>query len=440
MSKSVTKSETAVVSYQSYKQENYESKTIQLSSPMLHIGGEVSRLNPFEYVQTSSKVYLPHQEALAKTLHKQSKKFIDDYVDAIEKRQNIDGLLKQALGEDWITAKSPDGIPIFPDTRPKWTLEEGQRVTDIRPMIRNGMGQLYIPGSSIKGAIRTAIAYYLLKHADKYKVPKSHQVSEIEKQLRSKLDNNKITNYNKSSLDDDLFIDNLFTNYSLSYQGKNIQTRNIQNTDFLRAIKVSDSQPLQKKQVTLKKRNRKVWRNVPVISETVVSSHFEDFNAKYRASIFAEVVYEVRTEFTLKIDRDMLSWFRHNEGIKIPFNSIDELLSICQEFTQEQWDGEYDYWQNLRNKKHREFNLDFDFIRDFYEKEKCPYALRLGWGSGMNGTTIDWLLSDELRSEIRDVCGIKAPGFEAPKSRRTIVNSRQEIRYVPGWVKLTAKS
>ncbi|WP_040897772.1 type III-A CRISPR-associated RAMP protein Csm5 [Xenococcus sp. PCC 7305] len=433
----MTKSETAVVSYQSYKEENYESKTIQLSSPMLHIGGEVSRLNPFEYVQTSSKVYLPHQEALAKTLHRQSAKFIDDYVDTIEKRQNIDGLLKQALGEDWITAKSPDGIPIFPDIRPKWTLEEGQRVTDIRPMIRNGMGQLYIPGSSIKGAIRTAIAYYLLKHAEKYKVPNSHRVSAIEEQLRSKLDNNQINNRNKSSLDDDLFINNLFTNYSLHYQGKNIPTRNIQNTDFLRAIKVSDSQPLIRKTVTVKKTGKKLFYNVPIIAETIVSSHFEDFNAKYRASIFAEVVYQAKTEFTLKIDHDMLSWFKHNQGMKLPFNSIAELLKICQEFAQEQWDGEYDYWQNIRNRRHRDFNLDFDLIRDFYEKEKCPYALRLGWGSGMNGTTIDWLLTDGLRSEIRDVCGIKSPGFQAPKSRRTIVNSRQEIRYVPGWTKFT---
>lgn len=62
--------------------------------------------------------------------------------------------------------KSSDKIPLFPDVRPKWTLDEMHRVTDLRPMIRNGFGQLYIPGSSIKGAIRTAIAYHLLAYAD----------------------------------------------------------------------------------------------------------------------------------------------------------------------------------------------------------------------------------------------------------------------------------
>jgi CRISPR-associated protein Csm5 len=133
----------------------------------------------------------------------------------------------------------------------------------------------------------------------------------------------------------------------------------------------------------------------------------------------------------------MLSWFKHNQGMKLPFNSISEFLTICQEFAQEQWDGEYDYWQAIKN--NREKNLNFDRVRDFYKTENCPFSLRLGWGSGMNGTTIDWLLSDDLRSEIRDICGIKAPGFEAPKSRRTIVSSQQEIAYVPGWVKLTTE-
>ena len=49
----------------------------------------------------------------------------------------------------------------------------------------------------------------------------------------------------------------------------------------------------------------------------------------------------------------------------------------------------------------------------------------------MNGTTMGLLLNDDLRAEIRDTCGIKAPGFEAPKSRRTIRNTNGEIAFVP---------
>jgi CRISPR-associated protein Csm5 len=136
----------------------------------------------------------------------------------------------------------------------------------------------------------------------------------------------------------------------------------------------------------------------------------------------------------------MLSWFQHQEGMQIPFNSIDELLQICQEFAQEQWDAEHDYWEAILNNSHRDHQLDFDDIRTLYEPEVCPYRLRLGWASGMNGTTIGLALPDDLRQEIRDQCGIKAPGFAAPKSRRTVTNMHGEIKYAPGWVKLEALS
>jgi CRISPR-associated protein Csm5 len=56
----------------------------------------------------------------------------------------------------------------------------------------------------------------------------------------------------------------------------------------------------------------------------------------------------------------------------------------------------------------------------------------------MTGTTVGLCFDDEMRAEIRDICGIKAPGFEAPKSRRTVMNSNGEIKFVPGWVKFRA--
>jgi len=47
------------------------------------------------------------------------------------------------------------------------------------------------------------------------------------------------------------------------------------------------------------------------------------------------------------------------------------------------------------------------------------------------------LLDEQLRSQLRDTCGIKAPGFEAPKSRRTIINQKGEVKFVPGWIKFS---
>ncbi|MEH2379890.1 MAG: type III-A CRISPR-associated RAMP protein Csm5 [Nostoc sp.] len=412
------------------KPDFYQSKRIQLTSPILHIGSSVSKLNPFEYVQTEKKVYLPNQEALAKALIKQGGRFLDDYIQAIEERQDISRLLKQAFGSEWWN-RSVDGYQIFPKEAISQKLT-GENITDLRPMIRNGMGQLFIPGSSIKGAIRTAIAYHLLKHGDRYQIPSSKRVSEIEKTLRQKL--GQLNQYQHKFLDDELFMDSLFSEFSLTYQERNFPGKG-PNTDFLRALKITDSEPLLESKIKTKK-GQEIPVNMPVVAEVIVSSRFPDYLAKYKASIYAEMVRNVQTEFTLTLDTEMLLWFQHKQGMKLPFSNLDELLAICQEFTQEQWDYEHDYWEEIKNNPRASGkNLDFNHIREFYESEKSPYSQRLGWGSGMTGTTINLLLGDELREDIRDTCGLKAPGFEAPKSRRTVMNPNGEIKFVPGWVK-----
>ncbi|HEY9832827.1 MAG TPA: type III-A CRISPR-associated RAMP protein Csm5, partial [Stenomitos sp.] len=317
------------------KPEVYESRRIQLTSPILHIGSSVSRLNPFEYVQTAKKVYLPNQEALAKALHQRGR--LKDYIGIVEQRGDITPLLEATFGSNWWNQTDANGEAIFPTiaSSQKWT---DLRITDLRPMIRNGMGQLYIPGSSIKGAIRTAIAYHLLKYPDRYQVPAPKRVSAIEKTLRERL--GKLNPHQQKFLDDDLFMESFFSDFSLTYQGRTAQLRNRSgnspNTDFLRVLKVTDSEPLLEK-TTKTKAGKPLALNLPVVAEVIISSRFPNYSAKYKASIYAEMVRNVKTEFTLSLDTEMVSWFRHNQGMQLPFTTLDELLQICQEFTQEQW-------------------------------------------------------------------------------------------------------
>ncbi|REJ42951.1 MAG: type III-A CRISPR-associated RAMP protein Csm5 [Microcystis flos-aquae TF09] len=414
------------------KPEVYEIKTIKLTSPLIHIGSAVSRLNPFEYVQTTNKVYLPNQDALAKALKAKGGRYLEEYIEKIDNRHSIDNLLKQAFGDRWWQCQDPAGEAIFPNHAIAHKLTE-ERISDLRPMIRNGIGQFFIPGSSIKGAIRTAIAYYLIKHADRFQVPAVRRRSEIEQKLNARL--GELGNKHKQKfLDDDLFMNSLFSEFTLTYQDRIFSAWG-PNTDFLRSLKVSDSIPLVEKRIT-NKQGRSIPVNLPIVAEVIVSSRFPDYLAKYKASIYAEMVRNVSAEFTLTLDQKMLAWFKHDQDMIIPFSNLDELLKICEEFAQEQWDYEHDYWNLIKNNPRAAGkNLDFNYIRDIYEPKVCPYTLRIGWGSGMTGTTIGLCIDDQLRSNIRDKCGISAPGFEAPKSRRTIMNREGEIRYLPGWVK-----
>ncbi len=416
------------------EQRKIEVKKFQLYSQMFHIGSEVSKLNPFEYVATSNRVYLPDRDALAQALREEGK--LQEYINRIEDRQEITSLLKNAFGDRWYETETDDGKPIFPEYRSSKRFTQ-ERITDLRPMIRNGMGQLYVPGSSIKGAIRTAIAYYLLKHADQFKVPQHNRISSIESQLKNSLGELK---HRAKFVDDRLFMDELFANYGLTYQGRAalVQDRPNPNTDIMRAVHVTDTNPIE--QFTkLNTKGQTVIYNQALVAEVLVTSHSNDDKAKYRASIYAEMVSNLQVPFEISIDQEMLSWFKHRQNMQLPFQNIADLIKICKEFAQEQWDFEHDYWQgvkdnlNAKDTNGQTINLNYDRIHTIYEKETCPYALRIGWSSGMVGTTIGTLLNDQLRAQVRDACGIKAPNFEAPKSRRTVANAKREIQFVLGW-------
>lgn len=405
------------------KPEVYETAKIRLTSSMLHIGSEVGKLSPFEYVETPDRVYLPNSDLLARELLRRGR--LNEYIGNIERRESITDILETSFGEDWPTFKTKEGDRIFPTHLSSRNWVEG-KITDLRPMIRNGMGQLYIPGSSIKGAIRTAIAYYLLKHDDQYHIPQNKRRSEIEKQLQASMGDLK---RKAKFYDDKAFMDELFTNFSLT--GNRGSDKTGPNTDFMRAIHVTDSEPLVTKTLTAKNGKKQIV-NVAVVGEVAVSSHYEDWKAKSRASIYAELVTNARTEFTITLDHELLAKFRHKNGMGLPFESLDQLLKICQDFAQEQWDLEAAYWEKIGYSQ----GLNFDLLWEkYYEKPDCDYHLRLGWGTGMMGTTVGSLFDPELRSQIRDTCGLKAPGFEAPKSRRTVKNSKGELRYPLGWVK-----
>ncbi|RAM52120.1 MAG: type III-A CRISPR-associated RAMP protein Csm5 [Hapalosiphonaceae cyanobacterium JJU2] len=407
-----------------------ESQRIRLTSPILHIGSEFQTLNPFEYIQNSNKVYIPNQEALVRALNKLGGSFLQDYIQKIQQRQDITQILNQAFRSGFENEKDEYGNLIFPKTgtSDKWSDD----VTNFRPMIRNGMGYRYIPGSSIKGAIRTAITYHILKR-------QSEVVSDIELKLREKLGNNR-------KLSDDIFMKNLFSNYHLKSGNNPIGRTSDANTDFMRAIKITDTKPLIERPIKTRKGTNQI--NVPVVTEVILSSFahqrtregFIQKLAKYKSPIYVEMIHEVRTEFTLTLDTEMLSWFHHKQGINIPFKTIEELLNICNEFASAQWNYEQKYWTDISN--NLKDDLDFDLIKEEYEKQ-CPYHLRIGWGCGMPGTTVSLCYEKDkkLMADIRDASAssdkFKAPGYEAPKTRRTVADKDGDIKFVPGWVKLT---
>lgn len=458
----------ALAHVNAYQERNYNCRRVRLTSPLIHIGiGAAGALNIFEYIQENGEIYVPNQTALAEALQKpenyqrpqalqrkintktaksgyfqEYEKLSQEYIRVIETKgdfnkirdilKKIKQLYDKALGSGWL-----DDREIFPETgvSEKWV---NQLITkDIAPMIRNGFGKIYIPGSSIKGAIRTAIAYYLLKHQAPTRVS---EIEEEIRQLRAKQLSDK-----KTALDDEqmLKIANnkkismnsyLFSHFRIDFENRRFGEPNTPNTDFMRAIKVADSAPL------LTDFDDEV--NLPVVAEVMSSSFKETHDrriAEFRATNYIEMIWNAQTEFTLCIDTKMLDSFQHEQSMELPpqLKTVEGIVEICHEFAQAQWEYEQKYWNSITDNTPPK--LDFSSLRDFYSSPS-NHNLRLGWGSGMIGTTVGLHFQEQTRATIRNACCPKSTSSsEAPKSRRTaIIPDRDNpIKKPLGWVNLT---
>jgi CRISPR-associated protein Csm5 len=449
-----------------YKKKNYVYQRIQLKSPLIHIGvGAAGSLNLFEYVQDNKSIYFPNQTALAEALKnpktsqeskalerftkkqdlrseflKQYEELSEQYINIIECNprnkdeeirrivNKISRLYAEALGEDWLDNKT-----IFPKTHISARWVNHLLTSDIAPMIRNGFGKFYIPGSSIKGAIRTAIAYCLLKYQA------STKLSAIEQELR-RLTNQKISENKKKFLDDNLFLEQkvslnsyLFSNFNFRYQDRPFGKGKINtpNTDLMRAIKISDSEPIY---VDYKQK-----MNLPIVAEVLTSSFYENGTnwiiKQHKFSNYLEMIWNLQTESYIFVDTAMLDWFHREQGVEIPerLRTVEGILDICQEFAQAQWEHEQRYWNSITDSA----NLNFNSVHHFYANP-CSYNLRLGWGSRMTGTTVGLLFKEATRAKLRDACGKPTNSTESPKSRRTAIipNQGSSIQKPLGWVKL----
>jgi CRISPR-associated protein Csm5 len=170
----------------------------------------------------------------------------------------------------------------------------------------------------------------------------------------------------------------------------------------MRAVQVTDAEPLLEKKV-VNKQGHSVFFNLPVAVEVIFVATFRTGKLNTKRLSLRRWYGMSKTHFTIRLDQTMLSWFRRSQGIEIPFQTVDDILKICQEFAQDQWDEEHYYWQNVKNNpnardtNNQVINLELSAIRNFYEAEDCPYKLRIGWASGMTGTTVNLVFDDDFK-------------------------------------------
>ncbi|RKY03262.1 type III-A CRISPR-associated RAMP protein Csm5 [Candidatus Poribacteria bacterium] len=359
----------------------------------VHIGTKVRVLSPLDYVEGP-----------------------DGFVYVLKEGKLLDALEENGAMEEFLRGISSPGFDLSSFLRSKGLLTReflssisSYRVLDLSeglgapsPIVRNPWGKPFVPGSSVKGAMRTAVLFKLLSRDEKG----------VEEHVRRKLERlSKMKGRRRAEerkkLASDLEKEML---RSLCLPGR--ESKGEPHTDFLRCLRVSDSNPLDEEAAAL-------------LSAEVI----EPRGGKAIEMRVECLKVGVEFEIELSLDMSLMKEFSSaNPGSPLPFTGVEDVLECVRAFGERLWKTEGEFASA------HAADEPFSDLSDFYSKAPSGVPIRIGWGSGILGTTIDLLLSEELRRELgRELFGSKHPRF--PWSRRVVY---WDGRCLPlGWVELS---
>jgi len=304
-------------------------------------------------------------------------------------------------------------------------IEEG-RMADVQQFIKTAKGELYIPGSSIKGAIRTALAYQLLKDDDysRNTLRQSPSGKLVEK---------------------------------LAFRGKEDDAK----YDVLKMFEISDSHAFKTTELqvmysrvltTATSNSHSFWQ----LKRDRGTGKMRRVNPRY--SIFEGVPQPkegliikgsigVNEKIAMRIKSNM-GWSERSINIL----SVENIMKACNNFSEEIINFETSFLKQYSRPhilERKEVGADLTKIIEFYyslrkkvnefSKKEKECLLRLGWGSGWHGTTVGHLLQNDQEfnfKKFRGRYGLGKPGIrEFPKTRRLVFEDGKPT-YPLGWVKL----
>jgi CRISPR-associated protein Csm5 len=351
--------------------------TVKVLTP-LHIGTGTALTEGFDYVCHNGKTYRLDLDALAEELYTRDPEFTEM-------------LLRTPPGQ---LLKPEDLRPDAPYIR--YVLPGVPGGQQFREAIKDPRDRPYIPGSSLKGALRTIIAWHAWKEL---RLSLTH-IGLGEKEKRATED-----------LEAEIF-------------GRDPKKgRHSPHHDLLRALKVSDSTSADTSDLGLY--NVQVWTKrgggAPIAVEAIRPG------TEFR--------------FSVGIDDALFStWAARAEGFPLKRGEwLRDLPRLARERARERAERERDWWGGISG----EMVGFFGDVLGALEKTKKGFAVQIGFGTGWEGMTIGApLKTDPLWPDIYRRYGLgRAPGSrgrtppdEFPASRRVVVGKDGKPRLPLGWI------
>jgi len=272
--------------------------------------------------------------------------------------------------------------------------------------IQNGVGRYMIPGSSVKGCLRTAVVFHMLERIgmtdpDKYEefLPRS-AASKARNFWR--LSGRKRVNDQRT--------------FSKGMVGALLGPEPHQ--DLFRAVRIPDIE-LPDNSV----------RDERAVVYCIQGRSLRRSRTADRPIPCQCIIENTEIEFRLDVNLTLLSRLAAELGVETPFNDAAGLVTLGTEFAARVWAHERAEWQGLTGENP-------GGIPDFYGENSDP-VLRLGWGTGMTGTTVILLLDQALRTALRNVSAGRDKGGAGPRSRR-LIERNQRLEAPLGWMLVTS--
>jgi CRISPR type III-A-associated RAMP protein Csm5 len=323
------------------------------------------------------------ENKIGKLIGNKGIQFINLWLETIARkgdiRQFIDQFYTNATADDYAKRK----ILLFSVINPNDTLKE---------IIHNGMGLPYIPGTSIKGAIRTAVLSSLAKN-----IPN--------KEFLIRHNNGRVS-------------------------AKQIEQRlfgNDPNSDVFRFIHVGDAYFEEETEIATRMVNLNITQRDNLVD-------------KSKSQLIEAIGQGSESEFQLKIAKQYFDFVKpkFRELGNLPAENINALFSLINAHTKKLVEEDIAYWKNIDKTGGDDYISQMkkilEKINECESGKSC--VLRLGHASGWRFITGAWM---EKLSNFNDtVVPASRPNnrhyeeYDFPKTRRL-----DEESYVLGFMKLT---
>jgi CRISPR-associated protein Csm5 len=361
----------------------------------VHIGGGETNLLPMDFAFLDGVVYVANQNLFSIFLSKMG--YLDDLLAEVREvgaRFALAPFLakKGLLNKEFLASVASYRCVSRKNPRPY-----------LRPHIRDAYGRPFLPGSSVKGALRTAVMYSVLKDLDAKKRESllddlvRNRIADFKKDPRRNLAwfKNRFKKTFSEELEDSVFRQFTLTDSQRKYDP---------HTDVFRAIRVTDSEPLEKDSL-----------RVVEVRIVVAGSQPKE------TALFTEVIPPGTTlRFGVVVDQGLLADFGRRTGetrsginTEMVCQKVSKPLEAAAIMASDLIAAERVFFQNKLN------------ISNAFHFDGAIPNIRVGWGGGLLGLTVDLLLPEVLRQEIRNTFFHERGRAPAPKTRKVSTEGKQ---------------